>query len=791
MVVVAAAISFVLSAAGASPVGAQTGGYSDVHSDAYYSKPVVDLALLGVFSGTECAQGFCPNESIDRKTAAVWMVRVLDGNDPDTASETRFADVDAASFYAPFIERMFQLGVTQGCSDGSQFCPDRNVTRAQMAAFLSHAYQLPEGPRLSFSDVPKDAWYAQDVARIAASGITTGCHDGSQFCPNEYTTRGQMATFLHRALAAKKNAPPGADDVLGFGQDVAIGLQRDTTEIDIMVYYCGEAGGPNDYSMSDLVDVTAWIQSQVDGLDQFYRSQSSNRSTIDFTIGGFLRPDIDWNSPDTNLNHWVDRVYSYWTGTNRDPNWYADPCGKEIHHYRNRNKALILADVDTNGTAGYAYNYGQAPAVVAVPERLNNSREFFLYTVAHEIGHAFYGLSHPWVSKGLKDRFDLYLLAQRNGVSSEEAHLASSIMSYVDIGAKKNLARDRNDSAYVACYQRQQLEWADQETDHRNCRSLPSLPQPPTRVTLTPGDGSIDVSWSPPPETDDVIDYHIRYYEVGGNSGWMPWKPSNINIATRARIETLTNGTTYRVQIAAENRIGIGVYSDIVSAVPIAGEPIPERIVTLTVGARAQGELGADGICKSVHCRWLHIDISGFPTGEYTLACAHNGVDDKGYSRGVYDSDDVSDWPATDRCLFGFPGSEVFVIVGAERRGDTWFGGIYSDTIVWPSGDTGSDQDVASSVRLEIGDRTTCSDGSTCYWMQVSHSGLGPGPWEVKCATRGYRLGSDDPDNPEVWRVYATTHNPTNGCRFGRPGNTVYVIVNGVKSNDVYWNPPS
>ena len=69
-----------------------------------------------------------------------------------------------------------------------------------MAVFLSRAYtSLPDGPAPGFTDVPDDAWYAADVARLAASGVTVGCGDGTRFCPGRATTRGQMAIFLHRA----------------------------------------------------------------------------------------------------------------------------------------------------------------------------------------------------------------------------------------------------------------------------------------------------------------------------------------------------------------------------------------------------------------------------------------------------------------------------------------------------------------------------------------------------------------------------------------------------------------
>ena len=186
---------------------------ADVPDDAYYTVPVTELAGNGVFDGTLCDAGFCPGEPMDRATMAVWMVRVLDGQDPPAVSQTRFNDVDPASFHAPFIERMADLGVTGGCGDGTDYCPDRAVTRAQMAVFLTRAFDLAEGPDPGFGDVPSDAWYATAVAALAASGITGGCGDGTTFCPSQDTTRAQMATFLHRALTPPPTARFTAVDV--------------------------------------------------------------------------------------------------------------------------------------------------------------------------------------------------------------------------------------------------------------------------------------------------------------------------------------------------------------------------------------------------------------------------------------------------------------------------------------------------------------------------------------------------------------------------------------------------
>ena len=183
--------------------------FCDVAAGTYYAAPVAHLHAGGVLSGTLCEDGLCPSRAIDRKTMAVWVVRLLDGGDPEPVTESRFDDVDPEGFHARFIERLAELGVTSGCGDGSGFCPDLSVSRAQMAVFLSQAYGLPEGPDPGFSDVPADAWYAADVARLAASGITAGCGDGTMYCPGSDTTRAQMATFLHSAEVQKTEASSG------------------------------------------------------------------------------------------------------------------------------------------------------------------------------------------------------------------------------------------------------------------------------------------------------------------------------------------------------------------------------------------------------------------------------------------------------------------------------------------------------------------------------------------------------------------------------------------------------
>ncbi len=58
-----------------------------------------------------------------------------------------------------------------------------------------------------FSDVPTDAFYHDDATDIANAGITEGCGDGTIFCPGDNVTRGEMASFLARLGGLGDNPP--------------------------------------------------------------------------------------------------------------------------------------------------------------------------------------------------------------------------------------------------------------------------------------------------------------------------------------------------------------------------------------------------------------------------------------------------------------------------------------------------------------------------------------------------------------------------------------------------------
>ena len=167
---------------------------------------------VDVLFRTGCADGdgLCPNGDISRWELAVWLVRVLDRADPPAADSSRFSDVGASVWWSRHVERAADLGIMEGCdTDPLRFCPDDPVDRGQAAAFLVRAFDLDPGVRAGFADVPADHVFADDIDRLAAARITAGCDRApARYCPQRHVTRGQMATFLARTVGRVRPAEP-------------------------------------------------------------------------------------------------------------------------------------------------------------------------------------------------------------------------------------------------------------------------------------------------------------------------------------------------------------------------------------------------------------------------------------------------------------------------------------------------------------------------------------------------------------------------------------------------------
>jgi hypothetical protein len=149
---------------------------------------------------------YCPQTPVTRGQMAAFLARALSL----PPSDVDFFGDDSGVFEAA-ANRIAAAGITLGCNPptNDRFCPDREVTRGEMAAMLARAFDYPSSSVDRFID-DSDTVFEEAINRIAAAGVTSGCNPpaGDRFCPDDAITRDQMATFLTRALGLTANRHP-------------------------------------------------------------------------------------------------------------------------------------------------------------------------------------------------------------------------------------------------------------------------------------------------------------------------------------------------------------------------------------------------------------------------------------------------------------------------------------------------------------------------------------------------------------------------------------------------------
>ena len=149
---------------------------------------------------------FCPNEGLTRAQMAKMLVRALGL----PASEADYFEDDEGSVYESDINAIAALGITNGCGFGL-YCPDAVMSRAQVAAFISRALELPSSDRDHFVDDAASVFH-REVNALADAGITYGCDTGL-FCPDSDVSRSQAASLVARAMELTAPTQPGDPDL--------------------------------------------------------------------------------------------------------------------------------------------------------------------------------------------------------------------------------------------------------------------------------------------------------------------------------------------------------------------------------------------------------------------------------------------------------------------------------------------------------------------------------------------------------------------------------------------------
>jgi hypothetical protein len=170
-------------------------GFWDVRNGSTFDEDVAWLGEQNITRGCNppWRDDFCPQRGVSRAESAAFLVRALDL----PASDRDWFDDDDGSTHEADINSLADAAITLGCGP-TTFCPARLLTREQMASLLARTLDLPAADGDTFID-DSNSSHRADIERLALAGITRGC-TATRFCPGLAVTRQQMAAFLHRAL---------------------------------------------------------------------------------------------------------------------------------------------------------------------------------------------------------------------------------------------------------------------------------------------------------------------------------------------------------------------------------------------------------------------------------------------------------------------------------------------------------------------------------------------------------------------------------------------------------------
>lgn len=176
--------------------------YSDVSLDNWAFENIQQITLKGIMVGY-ADYSFDLGKNVTRAEMAAVLVRAFNLPKAQPAVPT-FDDVPKEHWAYEYIETLYKNGVTKGCADlPPRFCPENQVNRVQAAVFLTRVLGLApyNNSTPTFADVPKTHWAYPYVERLYEQGLTKGCSSSPlKYCVEDPLKREELATFISRAL---------------------------------------------------------------------------------------------------------------------------------------------------------------------------------------------------------------------------------------------------------------------------------------------------------------------------------------------------------------------------------------------------------------------------------------------------------------------------------------------------------------------------------------------------------------------------------------------------------------
>ena len=167
--------------------------FTDVAENAYYAKPVAWAVEKGITAG-KTDTTFAPNETCTTAHILTFLWRAM--GSPEPTGENPFTDVSESNYYYKAALWAHEKELVSG----NVFTASAPCTRGQTMLFLYLLAGSPAAEPTTFTDVAADSVYNRAISWAVTEGITTG-KTADTFDPDGICTRGNIVTFLYRALA--------------------------------------------------------------------------------------------------------------------------------------------------------------------------------------------------------------------------------------------------------------------------------------------------------------------------------------------------------------------------------------------------------------------------------------------------------------------------------------------------------------------------------------------------------------------------------------------------------------
>ena len=172
--------------------------FKDVNPKNFFYDAVYWAVGKDITKGTS-ETTFSPLSACTRAQAVTFLWRAA-GSEKVTDMENPFTDVNVNAYYYDAVLWAVGKGITNGTSE-TTFSPDDSCTRGQIVTFLWRAQGEQEASaEIAFKDVAATAYYYEPVKWAVEKNVTNGT-SATAFSPDNNCTRGQIVTFLYRAMA--------------------------------------------------------------------------------------------------------------------------------------------------------------------------------------------------------------------------------------------------------------------------------------------------------------------------------------------------------------------------------------------------------------------------------------------------------------------------------------------------------------------------------------------------------------------------------------------------------------